>query len=398
MNTEFRRVNADIDIRALRHNLQTALAKTEGKAKVMAVVKANAYGHGTENVVPVCLEEGIRAFAVASLREAENIREITDTWQKEHEIDMEKPMILVLGYTDPSEYERAVRETIDLAIYELEQAKMLAQCVRKLWEEDHDPTLKAKVQIKLETGMQRIGFEPTEESLQAIQTIDSMEELELKGAFTHFARADEVSKEWADKQQNVFEGFLKKLRENGVIFPMTHSANSAAIMEYDHAFRENNPDGKKYSRAGIMIYGLYPSGEMDREKTHLEPVMTLTAHVIHVKEVPAGVPIGYGGSFVTTKPTKVATVSVGYGDGYPRALSNKGWMMIHSKKAPILGRVCMDQTMVDVSGIPEVKVGDSVELFGKELPLDDLAEICSTISYEIVCQLSLRVRRNAINL
>lgn len=397
MNTEFRRVNADIDIRALKQNFRTALEKTEGKAEVMAVVKANAYGHGTENVVPAAMEEGIRAFAVASLREAENIRELTDAWQKEYEPEGAKPMILVLGYTDPSEYERAILHKIDLAIYEIEQAKALRACVSDLRKRQGDPALKASVQIKLETGMQRIGFAPGKDSLETIQEIASMEELKIKGAFTHFARADEVSKEWADKQQNVFEDFLKELRQKGVVFPMTHSANSAAIMEYDHAFRENNPDGKKYSRAGIMIYGLYPSKEMDREKTHLEPVMTLTAHVIHVKDVPAGVPIGYGGTFVTDRPMKVATVSVGYGDGYPRALSNKGWMLIHGQKAPIVGRVCMDQTMVDVTNIPEAKVGDSVELFGKNLPLDDLAELCGTISYEIVCQLSLRVRRNIIN-
>ena len=377
------RVAAFLDRAALIHNIRLIQNRLAGRARMMAVVKSNAYGHGIREVVPVLIENGVDAFAVASMSEAIELRQFLLTLG-------EKPddsMILILGYTDASEYESGIRNRIDMTVYSLAQAEALEKTAASLGET-------ALIQLKLETGMNRIGFALTEESLHAIKTISLMKHLTIHGAFTHYARADETNRESAYEQKERYDAFLEKLEAEGIHPAYRHTANSAAIMEMPDTYSAPLPHGEKWiARAGIMLYGLYPSDEMDRSLNELKPVMTLKSHLVHIKTVPAGTPIGYGGSFVTTKETRIATVPIGYGDGYPRHLSGLGCMIVRGKRAPILGRVCMDQTMIDITDIPEAQLMDEAELFGRELPIDELADLSGTIHYEIVCQLTDRVKR-----
>jgi len=377
------RVAAFLDRAALIHNIQLIRDALKGKARMMAVVKSNAYGHGIREVVPVLTECGVDAFAVASMSEAAELRELLLSMGQ----TAADAMILILGYTDPSEYRTGIENRIDMTVYTLEQAKALQETASSM-------RGKALVQLKIETGMNRIGFAPDDRSLEEIREIAVMKNLQIRGIFTHYARADETDRTSAYLQKSVYDAFARRLEEAGIHPAFRHTANSAAIMEMPDTYSEKLPEGEQWiARAGIMLYGLYPSDEMDRERNRLEPVMTLKSHLVHIKTVPEGTPIGYGGSFVTTRETRVATVPVGYGDGYPRHLSGVGSMVVRGKKAPILGRVCMDQTMIDITDIPEACLMDEAELFGKQLSIDELAGLSGTIHYEIVCQLTDRVRR-----
>ena len=377
------RVAAFLDRAALIHNIDLIQNRLGDKARMMAVVKSNAYGHWVSEVVPVLVQQGVDAFAVASMSEAAELRDLLASLGQKPE----DSMILILGYTDASEYEIGIERGIDMTVYTPEQARALAETAQRMGR-------KAYVQLKLETGMNRIGFAPDEASLSEIAKISSMEGLMIRGIFTHYARADEADRKAAYRQKEIFDTFTEKLEAAGVHPAYRHTANSAAIMEMPDTYLGELPAGEKWiARAGIMLYGLYPSGEMDRTLNELKPVMTLKSHLVHIKTVPAGTPIGYGGSFVTTRETRVATVPVGYGDGYPRHLSGIGCMVVRGKRAPILGRVCMDQTMIDITDIPEAQLMDEAELFGKQLPIDELSELSGTIHYEIVCQLTDRVRR-----
>lgn len=376
MSQEYFRVRAYIDEAALRHNIRVIKEKIGPEVAWIGVVKSNAYGHGVENVVPILEEEGARFLAVACLDEALKLRSLG--WQYP---------ILILGYTDESEYREALKADVRLTIYRTDQALALNQAAETMGKQ-------APIHVKIETGMARIGFACTKEAAKKIAEIARLPYIQAEGLFTHFARADEVNKEQAEMQLSRFTSMVNYLEEEGCRIPLHHTANSAAIMEYPASHREYSYMGSKaMARAGIMLYGLYPSGEMSREDTELKPVLSLISHVIHVKEVPAGTPIGYGGTYVTEAPSRIATIPVGYGDGYPRRASNRGHVLIGGKVAPIRGRVCMDQMMVDVTEIPDVKPGDKVELIGPGLGADQLAEWADTISYEIVCQLTGRVPR-----
>ena len=374
---EYFRVRAELSKKALVHNIEVIKKKVEGKAGWLAVVKSNAYGHGVKNLVPVLEENGASGYAVATVEEGVEVRQLLH----------KEALILVLGYTHPSQYALALDYDIDLTIYTLEQATALSKAAEACGKT-------ASVHVKLETGMGRIGFPLTEKGLEEICVMKLLPGIRLGGIFTHFARSDERDKSCAKLQLDRFLAFVGELAEKGVTFPLCHAANSAAIMEYPESFSAQLPGGARWmARAGIMLYGLYPSHEMDKEMTKLIPVMTVKSHVVHLKEVEEGTPIGYGGTFVTARKSRIATVPIGYGDGYPRHLSGKGQMLVRGELIPIAGRVCMDQTMLDVTDHPDVSLLDEVTVFGKDLPVDDLADITGTISYEIVCQLTDRIQR-----
>lgn len=373
---EYFRVRAYIDETALRHNIRVVKEKIGPKVWMAGVVKSNAYGHGCRLVAPILEEEGADYFAVAVLEEAIELRNM----------GIQKP-ILILGYTDPQQYAQAMGYQIHMTIYTLEQAEELSRAAIAAGDQ-------ALVHIKLETGMGRIGFPCSRKSLEEIQEIVKLPGLSVDGIFTHFARADEKDKSQADLQQQRYDAFIGQLEEAGVKIPIHHTANSAAIMEYPQShLLHSSQEAQLMARAGIMLYGLYPSEEMDEAYTDLQPVLSLVSHVVHLKEVEAGTPIGYGGSYVAPGPRRIATIPVGYGDGYPRRLSNVGYVMIRGRRAPITGRVCMDQFMVDVTDIPDIELGDEAVLIGEGVPAGVLAKLTDTIHYELTCQLTSRVPR-----
>ena len=375
---EYFRVRAYIDEEALRRNIRTVRQKIGPKVLMLGTVKANAYGHGAERVARILQEEGADYLSTAIIEEAVQLRKA----------GIELP-ILVLGYTDPSQYELALEHGIHLTIFSEQQAQVLSQKAAAGGKT-------GLVHLKLDTGMGRIGFECCESSVDAIERISQLPDLSLDGIFTHFARADEVDKAEAERQQKRYDDMLQRIEARGIQIPIHHTANSAAIMEYPQAHRLHTEKNNAVSwmvRAGIMLYGLYPSNEMDREQTKLYPVLSLISHVIHVKEVEDGTPIGYGGTYVAKGRRRIATIPVGYADGYPRHLSGIGYIKIRGQRAPIAGRICMDQFMVDVTEVPGVCVGDEAELIGEGVTAEEIADLTGTIHYELTCQLTARVPR-----
>ena len=370
----FQRTWAEIDLDVIVSNI-TALKKgLPSGVKMMAVIKMDGYGHGAEPIA-VCLEQedSVYGFAVATAEEAFALRKV----------GIQKP-ILILGYTFPYSYEQLVKEDIITTVFREDSLELLAKAAAKCGK-------RMKVHVKVDTGMSRIGISPDEEGLGFIRKVASYPELEIHGIFTHFARADEYDKSFANHQLEVFADFVAKAEaELGYKIPIRHCANSAAVMEMpDAAF--------DMVRGGIAIYGLYPSEEMDREKIILQPALSWYSQVVYVKNVSAGQPISYGGTFVAPADMSVATIPIGYGDGYPRGLSSKSEVLVCGKRAPILGRVCMDQVMVDVTHIPEVREGDKVTLIGRDageqIMAEHLGDLSGRFSYELVCCIGNRVPR-----
>ena len=368
----YRRVEADIDLDAIRYNIKTVQALNPDNRKTLLVIKADAYGHGAVTLAKE-MDDLADYFAVATVDEAIELRKAS----------VVKP-VLILGYTDESEYDQVIDNDITIAIYDYDEAKVLSDKASKKGR-------KAKVHIKVDSGMSRIGYQCDEAGINEAYKVTLLPGLDVEGIFTHYAKADYKDKSDAEKQYRQFSHFVKALESRGVSFKIRHIDNSAGAMEI-------HSDGFDMMRLGIVIYGLYPSEEIDKSVV-IRPAMTLKSRVVHVKELPAGRGIGYGWSYVTEKDTRVATVSVGYADGYPRALSNKGRVLIHGKYAPVLGRVCMDQIMIDVSDIQdsEVKVGDEVVLFGSQdgnmIPVEEVAAPANSFNYEQVCNISRRVPR-----
>lgn len=359
-----------IDLSAVRHNL-TESKKRIGSRKLLAVVKTDAYGHGAVRVSRA-VEDIVDYFAVACLSEAVELREG----------GVRKP-ILILGYTSPKEYGELLAYNITPTIYTVDAAEKLSEIALLLG-------TKAKIHIAVDTGMGRIGFQPTEGDADAVKKISELPGIVIEGMFTHFSKADETDKYYTKAQITHFDCFSEMLQKRGVTIPIRHVSNSAAIMDIPEA-------GYDMVRSGIITYGLLPSDEVNRDSMDLKPVMEWKAHVIHVKTLPAGCGISYGATYVTDRERKIATVSVGYGDGYPRSLSGKGRVLIHGQSAPILGRVCMDQMMVDVSDIPDVAPEDIVTLFGRDgdafLSAEEVAEVSGRFNYELVCDISMRVSK-----
>lgn len=367
------RVYAQVDLEAISHNVRESMKKVGPDVKVMAVVKTDAYGHGAVEVAQMLSGIGVYAFAVATVEEGVELRTS----------GISQP-ILVLGHVFPDEYNKAINHHITLTVYTYENAAEIDAAAKAL-------DTKAKVHVAVDTGMGRIGFQPTEENIGEIQKICALPNLDVEGVFTHFACADAADKTSRDNQIHKFLDYTAKLENAGCHFRIRHMANSATVMEEIGNYLD-------MVRIGITMYGLLPSDEVDKSKMELRPAMSLVSHVAHVKTVGPGFTVSYGSTYTTTAPeTTIATIPVGYGDGYPRMLSNKGYVLIHGQKAPIVGRVCMDQFMVDVSAIDDVAQNDEVVLVGKQdgasITVEELSALCGRFNYEFVCDINKRVPR-----
>lgn len=374
----YERAEARIDLDAVLHNMDHMKASLSCGTKMMAVIKTDGYGHGSIAIAKE-LEtlEYVYGYAVATPEEAFLLRE-------NHIL---KP-ILILGYTFPEVYGVLHKMEVRPAVFTREMLADLAAVAK----EDGRPV---KIHIKVDSGMGRIGIMPNEEGIEFIREAKKYVQagtIEIEGIFTHFARADERDKTSAWEQFSLFSGFVERAeKELGFRIPLHHCSNSAGILEMPGA----NMD---LVRAGITMYGLHPSEEVPAGESYLKPVMTLHSEVIYVKTVHAGQSISYGGTFTATKDMRVATIPVGYGDGYPRTLSGgKGYVLIHGRRAAILGRICMDQFMVDVTDIPETEVGTPVTLLGTDGEETITAELLGALSgrfhYELVCDFSRRIPR-----
>lgn len=368
---DYFRVEAEIDLSAIEQNIFNVKKLLKPETKLMIVIKADGYGHGAFPVAKV-LDPVADAYGVAILEEGLTLRRI----------GIKKP-ILILGFTPEQQYQEMVEKDIMTAVFTYDMAEGIA-------EEAKRQKKTAKIHIKIDTGMGRIGFQPSEASIATIKRISALENLQIDGIFTHFAKADEKDKTYFEEQFAKYQWVCRRLSEEGVEIPVHHVANSASIMELPKAQLD-------MVRSGIITYGLYPSDEVDASLLALHPAMSMRATVSFVKQVPAGSGIGYGISYITKSPARIATVPVGYADGYSRALSNRGFVLIHGKRAPIVGRICMDQFMVDVTHIPDVCVGDVVTLLGKdgnaEISAEELSAWAGSFNYELICDVSKRVPR-----
>lgn len=368
--TKYHRTFAAIDLTAIDNNLKALQSFMNPGVRSMAVVKANAYGHGSVRV-SLHIENKVDYFAVASLDEALELREG----------GIRKP-ILVLSYTGPVLYEELIENDITATIFNYDEAKLLSEKAVELGK-------KAKIHLAVDTGMGRIGLSPDEKGADTAKAISLLEGIYLEGLFSHYACADCYDKEDALAQTKLFDGFLKLLSERNVEIPVKHICNSAGTVDFD----------KQYDmcRLGISLYGLYPSDEMDKEKIKLTPAMEVISHVVHIKEVPKGFKIGYGHIYEAPGERKIATVCIGYADGYNRCFTNCGYVLINGFKAPVVGKVCMDQIMVDVTGLDNISVGDHAVILGKnegkEITAEELGEMSYSFNYEVVCNYMPRVAR-----
>ncbi len=381
-NNQYSRVCAKISLSAIEHNLLAMKNNIPEGTKIMAVIKTDAYGHGATEIGRFLEKKDyIWGYAVATAEEAFELRDE----------GLKKP-ILILGYTFPYAYERMIREDIRPAVFRMDMAKELSDCAQKLIKEGaiEGP---APIHIAVDTGMSRIGITPDKEGVSFAKEIRLLEGIKIEGVFTHFARADEKDLTNVREREEVFKDFLRAFEEEtGYRIPIKHCANSASII----AVPESSMD---MVRAGVTMYGMWPSEEVPKDIINLEPAMELVSHIVMIKDVPAGTPVSYGGTYVTDKTTRIATIPVGYGDGYPRSLSGKGYVLINGHHANILGRVCMDQFMVDVTDIPYVMEGDEVILLGKdkttgeEISAEFLGDLSGRFNYELTCDISRRVPR-----
>lgn len=367
------RIYASIDLDAVSYNLENMKKNINRDTKIIAVLKADGYGHGAlpiaKHIEPLSYIWGI---AVACVEEGLALRKGGIT----------KP-ILILGYTFREDYETIIREDFRPTVFTREMAEDLSETAVKL---NHT----VKIHIKADTGMSRIGFRHAAQDVPEILEISKMPGIEIEGLFTHFARADEKDKTPAYVQLERYHRFLQALEAEGLSIPMKHCSNSAGIIRLPEA-------NLNAVRAGIILYGLYPSGEVEKEPVPLKPVMSLKSRIVYIKNLEPGVEISYGGTFTTNRLTRVATIPVGYADGYARSLSNKGYVLIRGQKAPILGRVCMDQFMVDITDIPAAELLDEVTLLGHDkdeiITMEELGDISGRFNYEFACDINKRVPR-----
>ena len=370
---DYQRVYAKIDLDAIEHNIALVKRKIADGTKLMLVIKADAYGHGAA-VIAKEFENEADYFGVAEMNEALELRHA----------GIKKP-ILILGYTSPYLHEKSLENDITLTVFQYKNIESLSRTAQRLGKE-------AKIHFAVDTGMSRIGFGVTEEDADLAARAARLPSIRLEGIFSHFAMADAVDKSSAEKQRALFEQFLAMLKERGISAAIRHMDNSAGILSFEN--------GYEMVREGIILYGLYPSEDVCSQVGNFydfRPAMEMITHISHIKTLEAHHGIGYGHTYITDKPLRVATLPVGYADGYPRALSNRGSVLIHGKRCPILGRICMDQMMVDVSGVPEAVSEDPVVLIGKDgeavMSVEEVADAAYSFNYEFVCGIARRIPR-----
>ncbi|MCD7806361.1 MAG: alanine racemase [Lachnospiraceae bacterium] len=373
---QFDRGYVKIDLDALEHNIDVMYDRVGRKSRLLLVIKTDGYGHGAVPIAQLSQKkESVGGFAVATFEEAKHLRECGIT----------KP-ILILGYTFPYCYEELIGLEIRPAVFRKDTLRELSEAASRVGKT-------VKVHIKVDTGMSRIGIYPDQEGLSFIKMASELPGIEIEGIFTHFARADEKDKESAIAQYASFREFTRAAeRLLGHPIPIRHCANSAAIIEKDLTMTHLD-----WVRAGITLYGLWPSSQVDHTSVDLEPVLSLHSRVAYVKDGRIGSGVSYGGTWQVKEPVRIATIPLGYGDGYPRSLSNCGYVLIRGQRAPILGRVCMDQFMVDVTRIPGVSCSDPVTLIGTDgkehISMETLGELSHRFNYEFACDLGKRLPR-----
>lgn len=375
---------AEIDLKAIAHNVRELRRIANPDSHLMAVVKANAYGHGAFEVARCALDSGADFLGVARIEEAILLRKKK----------INAP-ILIFGFTQPAHFEDILKYSLIQTVCSYSYAKTLSSFALS-------KKRKIKIHLKIDTGMGRIGILPDcfrdydkngiipQSALAEVESIARLSGIEAEGIYTHFSMADSIDKSFTIKQFNIFMGFINDLKSKKIEFKLKHAANSAAIIDLPQTHLD-------MVRAGISIYGLYPSEEVNKDKLLLLPAMSLKAVITHIKDVSAGFKVSYGATYEAKKQTTIATVPVGYADGYNRLLSSRGYMLVCGQKVPVAGRVCMDLIMLDVGGIPEVKQGDEVVIFGKQqgvvITVDEIAYMLNTINYEVVTSISDRVKR-----
>ncbi len=367
------RVYASVNLSAVLHNLEEMHKNINNDTKIVAVIKTDGYGHGALPIAEAIEDVPyLWGYAVATADEAMALID-----------DGRKKPILILGVSFYEQFDTIIRNDIRPCVCDYETAKKLSEIAVSKNKNCH-------IHIKIDTGMSRIGFQVNEDTANEIQKIAQLPNIEIEGIFTHFANADEIDKTQTFVQMDLFKQMCNMLEEREVKIPIKHCSNSAGIVDIPDA-------NMNMVRAGIILYGLWPSNEVNKTKMDLQPVMSLKSHISYLKDLEAGRKISYGGTYVTKENQKIATIPVGYGDGYARSLSNKGYVLIRGQKAPICGRVCMDQFMVDVSHIEGVKVGDMVTLLGEDgkhrITMEELGDLSERFNYEFACLITPRVPR-----
>ena len=373
MNFTRRAVWAQIDLDAAAHNMRQIRKHVGPDVKIAAVVKANAYGHGSVELAKTFAENGADCFAVSSLDEAVELRRYAH-------IDKE---IFILGHTDARRTEELLTYDIEPAVFNLKNAEFFSQEAQRLGK-----TL--RVHIAVDTGMSRVGFQVNEFSVSEIKAIAALPNIEIRGMFTHFAVSDIKDKTFTREQYGHFRWMCKRMEEEGIHIALRHCCNSAAALELPEYYCD-------MVRPGIIMYGCEPSPDVDIKPYDLRPVMSLRCCIAHVKLIDAGATVSYGRHYTAPSRRKIATLPVGYADGYSRILSGKVDVLYHGHRVPQGGAICMDQCMIDVSGEANVHAGDEVVLFGRQgdsfIPIEEIAAVCGTINYEIMCNISRRVPR-----
>ncbi|MCJ8500480.1 alanine racemase [Desulfatitalea alkaliphila] len=373
------RVRAEIDLAAVAHNVRLLRRITHPRARLLVAVKADGYGHGAVAVARTALAHGATDLGVAHLAEGLVLRRQ----------GISAP-ILIFGHTPPQWADQMFTNNLTPTVFSTAAARVLSAAARRTGR-------RLPVHVKIDTGMGRLGFmcdalRPTGSPSAVAELLETarLPGIDLQGIFTHFATADQSDLRSAQRQLDRFLDLLDQLERAGLSVALKHAANSGAILQMPAAHLD-------MVRAGIAVYGLPPSREVVSPEIDLQPVMSLKAPVIHLKTVPAGTSISYGGTYTTPRATRIATIPVGYADGYRRSLSNRGHMLVRGYRAPIVGRVCMDLTMIDVGEIPEVAVGDEVVIMGRQrdqaIDAGDLADLLDTIHYEVVSAITARVPR-----
>lgn len=373
MEYKLNRAWAEIDLDAIAHNVREIRRITSKRAEIMGAVKADAYGHGVMETVRTMLDNGVTRLAVSMLDEAIQLRKLGI-----------KVPILILSYTDPARAEEIILNEVTQTVFSHDLAKALSEAAVRL-------NRNVKIHVKVDTGMTRVGFMPGYSAVKNLLEISRLPHIIIEGLFSHFASADERDKSYTFMQFEKFMSICSELGRVGIHVPVKHVCNSAGIIE----FPEMHLD---MVRPGIILYGLYPSNQIDTRKMDLKPAMTLKANVILVKDVEENTCISYGRTYKTSCKSRIATIPIGYADGYTRLLSNKGRVLIHGRTAPIVGRICMDQCMIDVTDLDvEVRTGDEVVLFGRQgdasISVEEVAADIGTINYEVVCIIGKRIPR-----